>query len=338
MDDIAPLDVEHVFSLLFTSMVGRAPARHEIVRLQQQLKAGMSLEGIIDWFRRSAEYKRHIVSAIGQLDVLPPNRIDLALSAVERKALWTHVAEIWARMGAEDPYWSVITMEQYRRSNMSEAERIEQFYDCGRAEVERIESYLARAGRPFPEGEMCVDYGCGVGRVTLWLARRCRRVLAVDISETHLAIAREQLAARGVTNVEFCLVRQAEDLDVLDNMTFFHSIMAFQHNPPPLIADMLSAVFNGLSSGGCAFFQLPTYARGYEWDYQTYVSRLMGEKRMELHVLPQSTVFDLAAKAGCKAVEVQPDSMVKVGVPHWISNTFLFTKPDGNVTPARAVS
>jgi hypothetical protein len=45
---------------------------------------------------------------------------------------------------------------------------------------------------------------------------------------------------------------------------------------------------------------------------------------MEMHVLPQKIVFDLAAKAGCVPLEVQPDHCV--GMARWISNTFIFGK------------
>jgi SAM-dependent methyltransferase len=332
-DDDIRIELQEIFSSLFESMLGRAPAEHEILRLIKQIKAGMSLTAVIEGFSRSAEYKQNIVQSIGHLDILPPNMIDFALALAEGRSLWAHVGEIWSRMGTTDPYWSVITLDQYRISSMSRADQIKQFYDSGRSEVERMEWYLARNGRPFPEDEVCVDYGCGVGRVTLWLARRCRRVLAIDVSQTHLDLARGYLAAQGITNVDFFLVRNIEDLQVLQGMKFFHSIMAFQHNPPPLIADMLSAVFEGLREGGCAFFQVPTYARNYSWDYRSYVAQLVPEKRMELHLIPQWKVFDLADKSGCKALEVQPDSFVKVGVPHWISNTFLFFKADGSEHP-----
>jgi len=47
-----------------------------------------------------------------------------------------------------------------------------------------------------------VDLGCGSGQVTLALARRCRRVLAVDVSEKMIALLLENAARQGVSNVE----------------------------------------------------------------------------------------------------------------------------------------
>jgi SAM-dependent methyltransferase len=47
-----------------------------------------------------------------------------------------------------------------------------------------------------------VDLGCGSGQVTLALARRCRTVLGVDVSERMIALLLENAAQQGVSNVE----------------------------------------------------------------------------------------------------------------------------------------
>jgi hypothetical protein len=127
-----------------------------------------------------------------------------------------------------------------------------------------------------------------------------------------------------VTNVDFHLVRTRGDLDVLQGTDFFHSILVLQHNPPPLIADILSTAFAGLNPGGAAFFQVPTYAIDYRWLYEEYFAETVPRQNMEMHVLPQSVIFDLAAKAGCVPLEIQPDHCA--GLPHWISNTCVFAK------------
>jgi len=42
-----------------------------------------------------------------------------------------------------------------------------------------------------------MDFGCGVGRLTLALAKNFRQVEAVDVSASHLAVAREAIARSG---------------------------------------------------------------------------------------------------------------------------------------------
>jgi SAM-dependent methyltransferase len=259
------------------------------------------------------------------LDAVPANPIELDLSPAQRQSLWDHIGRVWRRLGATDPYWSVLAVEEFRLANMTDGGRVELFYDSGRWMVERVENYLAGHGRRLPERGTCVDFGCGVGRVTPWLARRCGRVLGFDVSPPHLDLARARLAAAGADNVSWHVVAGPGDLALLHGIDFFHSIIALQHNPPPLIVDILSAVFEGLNPGGCAFFQVPTYATNYRWQYDHYLRDVVPAGDMEMHVLPQAVIFDLAAKFGCRPLEVQPDKLA--GLPNYISNTFLFTKP-----------
>lgn len=62
--------------------------------------------------------------------------------------------------------------------------------------VERAASYLT------PEAEM-LEVGCGTGTIALRLAERARYILAVDISDALLDIARDRAAAQGVETVDF---------------------------------------------------------------------------------------------------------------------------------------
>src|SRR5579863_1473777 len=54
------------------------------------------------------------------LDALPANPIDLDLSPAQRRNLWDHIGRVWRRLGATDPYWSVLTVEEFRLANMSD--------------------------------------------------------------------------------------------------------------------------------------------------------------------------------------------------------------------------
>jgi 2-polyprenyl-3-methyl-5-hydroxy-6-metoxy-1,4-benzoquinol methylase len=316
---------EEIVSSFYQSILGRSPDEAGLLHHTRRIREGTALTEVVRDFLNSAESKLRGGVALGHLDALPPNVIDLDLSPAKRQLLWDHLITVWSRLGREDPYWSVLTSEDFRIANMSRADQIDRFYESGRLDIERLVKYLSRNGRRLPEHGTCVDFGCGLGRTTLWLARRCKRVLGVDVSENHINIARESLAARGVTNVDFHLVRTRRDLDVLRGIDFFHSVIVLQHSPPPLIADVLSTVFDGLNPDGSAFFQVPTYAIDYRWQYEEYLAETVPRQSMEMHVLPQSVIFDLAAKAGCVALEVQPDHCT--GLRHWISNTCVFAKP-----------
>jgi len=54
-----------------------------------------------------------------------------------------------------------------------------------------------------PEGSSCVDVCCGSGGLTFQLARRCERVVGVDLSEKMIARAEALRGQRGVAHVAF---------------------------------------------------------------------------------------------------------------------------------------
>ena len=66
--------------------------------------------------------------------------------------------------------------------------------------VKVVERVLVEADAS-PEA-FAVDLGCGSGQVTLALARRCRTVLGVDVSEEMIALLLDNAAREGVSNVE----------------------------------------------------------------------------------------------------------------------------------------
>jgi SAM-dependent methyltransferase len=51
--------------------------------------------------------------------------------------------------------------------------------------------------------DVVLDYGCGVGRLALWLAPQVRQVIAMDISPEMIDVATREGVARGVDNATF---------------------------------------------------------------------------------------------------------------------------------------
>lgn len=53
------------------------------------------------------------------------------------------------------------------------------------------------------EQKRVLDLGCGIGRLTLWMARRAQYVTGVDISEEMIRVAWNAAASQGLRNVAF---------------------------------------------------------------------------------------------------------------------------------------
>jgi 2-polyprenyl-3-methyl-5-hydroxy-6-metoxy-1,4-benzoquinol methylase len=146
-------------------------------------------------------------------------------------AFFDHVKKTWTALGETEPHWSVLSADQFKQASLQD--NLEQFNQSGRAEVERLFSMLSSYGIALPAASTCIEYGCGVGRVSRWLAERFGTVIACDISNSHMELARKFVADNAVNNVAFRIIQGIGDIESLPPAEFFYSVIVLQHNPPP---------------------------------------------------------------------------------------------------------
>jgi len=249
-------------------------------------------------------------------------RIEWRVDRNTAAALLAQVSSTWARLGEERPYWSVLASDQFLPENASSQR--EAFYQSGAGDTAMILEAMARIGCDPGQFPVFFEFGCGLGRVTSHLYKHFRRVIACDISPSHLAIARSVLQQRGITNVE---LRQAigADFGMSDRFNIWFSRLVLQHNSPPLIALILKRAFSLLASGGIALFQVPIDAPGYRFNVKEYMKTLGPTGEFEMHALPQQVILDLARGAGCRVLELNEDA---VSGPPWTSRLFVLRKQE----------
>lgn len=180
-------------------------------------------------------------------------------------------ARQWERYGAVDPYYGVLSEPDFRRAYLDEAAR-ERFFQTGRRHVEEtlmaIESF---AGNDFT-ARAALDFGCGVGRVTLPLAERCERVYGVDVSSSMLREAAHNAAGMGLHNVEWIPAERLVGLS--GSYDLVHSFLVFQHIPVREGERIFAALVRGLRPGGVGSIQValrPSHpaAGAFHWTMKT---------------------------------------------------------------------
>lgn len=253
----------------------------------------------------------------------PPMSIEDVGSEGELQKLFDHIQANWEEFGKREPHWSVVVSEQYQQSNIQANE--DQFYRTGEQHVAQLFGSLERNHVQHRGFKTCLDYGCGVGRITRHLAERFERVFAYDISLPHLQCAGDYLKKENVSNVALSHLKRVSDIQNLPNVDVAFSMIVLQHNPPPVIAFIIEALIRSLNPGGVAFFQVPTYRRGYTFSLRDYLAEDATKGGMEMHVLPQSTVFDIAQRAGGRVLEVIDDTWTGLREKE-VSNTFVIQK------------
>ncbi len=256
----------------------------------------------------------------------PPMQIEAVRSAAQLQQLFQHIQTTWQSLGETEPYWSVLSGDQFTQAHIEATK--EAFYHSGQRAADLLFNTLRRHNIDPTSFTSCLEYGCGLGRVTRWLAERFEHVVAYDISRSHLQFAQTYIHEQGLHNVEVRHLQHVQNLDTLPQTDVVYSILVLQHNPPPIIAIILHALLRSLKPGGVAFLQVPTYQLGYSFSLQTYLNTAATQQKLEMHVLPQSEVFEIVRQAGASVLEVLEDDWTGFGY-NTVSNTFLIQKPAG---------
>ena len=235
-----------------------------------------------------------------------------------------HVKSTWEKLGQSEPHWSVLTHEKFRAVTIEENK--DEFFKSGKFNLDIMRATTARYGIRIEDYKDCFELGCGVGRVTIWLSDLFSHVIAADISASHIAIAKQTITEQGCENVRLLKLDKLTDLLNLPEFDAFFSVIVLQHNPPPIIAQILKIILGKLRPNGIGYFQVPTSTLGYKFISKEYLKDLDERlhKNMEMHALPQDVMFALIDECGCQLLEIREDDFT--GSPTTVSNSFLVRK------------
>jgi trans-aconitate methyltransferase len=164
----------------------------------------------------------------------------------------------WEKFGRDDPYYGVYTDDKYRRTNLTEQAK-QDFFASGREHVAHILEKIRESVDSRYSIRTALDFGCGVGRVTIALAEVAETVTGIDVSESMLNEARKNCRSSGTTNVSF--VRSDDKLSLVSGRyNFLHSYVVFQHIPVSRGKRIFARLLDRLEDGGVGVVHF-TYAK-----------------------------------------------------------------------------
>lgn len=299
--------------MAYRLLLGREPENQEVVT--GQARHFQTLEHLREEFITSPEFLARVKVPVVRNDsggtktlVWPPTRVQVDVDPATLARMVERIEAEFVELGAQEPHWSVLTEDRFKAENIGA--NADQFYESGELPVTDLRLAAARSGLDLSGYRTCFELGCGLGRSTMWLARQFGQVIGGDISAVHLNHAQNNARQFGLSNISFVHLNAIQKYKSIPSFDVFFSIIVLQHNPPPLMAFLLETILDRLNPGGIAYFQIPTYIVNYEFSAADYLAADRPPGEVEVHCLPQASLFDIIERAGCRVLEIREDGAV----------------------------
>jgi len=169
----------------------------------------------------------------------------------------------WELWGKNDPYYGVFTDPAFRKENLT-TDAKKAFFQRGDDDVAHVFSRLKSIYGCDVKPQRAIDFGSGVGRLTIPLARRCAHVTGIEVSESMIKEAVKNTEQHGLDNVNYI-----QSDDTLSRLTgtydFINSFVVMQHIPVDRGVHIFQRLIESLEPGGYGAIQM-TYANYWYYD------------------------------------------------------------------------
>ncbi|MGI9201714.1 MAG: class I SAM-dependent methyltransferase [Woeseiaceae bacterium] len=226
----------------------------------------------------------------------------------------------WDKWGASDPYFGVLSADEYRSDNLDE-QKLAKFFRSGSDYIGNVMTEIRSHLDASFEPKASLDFGCGVGRLVIPLAGISDSVTGVDVSDHMLEETRANCDQRGLENVS--LVKSDDELSQLHgSFNLIHSCIVLQHIQTRRGMKIIESLLDHLAPGGVMAIQFY-----YRCDASRVVRFLVklryrfaianiarnivrgsrwNEPAMQLHTYDLDKVLDLLKAAGASSVYLNP--------------------------------
>lgn len=226
----------------------------------------------------------------------------------------------WDKWGETDPYFGVLSSDEYHAENLNEESRAK-FFQSGDEYIGRTLADVRRHLDVDYQPQRCVDFGCGVGRLVIPLAGLSETVVGIDVSEHMLAEAASNCRKKNIENVSF--VNSDDDLTKLTgSYNLIHSCIVLQHIPTERGMRLFNALLQHLEPGGVVAIQFyyrcdaPRIIRALvKLRYKLPIAnaarnlihgRPLNEPAMQLHIYDLEAMISLLKACGVDSIYLRP--------------------------------
>jgi SAM-dependent methyltransferase len=235
--------------------------------------------------------------------------------------LLVRVGENWELLAKSDPLWAILSAPEKKGNKWD----IDEFLQTGEREINTLMDYLTETFS-FKVRRKALDFGCGIGRLTLPLAHYFDHVVGIDISDTMISMAQDLLNRRDYNikeKIEYVL-NKSNTIPFEDNkFDLVYSSIVLQHMHKKIALSYISEFVRILEKKGFAVFHAPSRCLTSAGDrFETPIETPQGTVTIDMNLIPIDAVIDTVHGAGGKIVEIKNyQSVTKVfeGFKYYVS-------------------
>lgn len=159
------------------------------------------------------------------------------------------LAKKWDKFAEIDPLWSILSWND-KRNNQWESD---DFFHTGKIEINELIKEIKSLDLKLNYIK-AVDFGCGVGRLTLPLAKYFNTVFGVDVSSKMINLANRYKN----TNKSHYILNQENNLKIFNDnsIDFVYSNITLQHMKPKYTKKYIKEFIRITKPDGLIVFQL----------------------------------------------------------------------------------
>lgn len=161
----------------------------------------------------------------------------------------------WQHLGEMNPFFGVITDETNRSSAVDHV-AIDRLYQSGEEYVRWIRDIVTQEFAGELTIASALDFGCGVGRITVPLAGWIGSAVGIDVSPGMLKEARLHSELHPDVDIRFVLSDES-NLTALPHFGLVHSFIVFQHIEPAKGRTLAESLLDLVEDDGLAILHFP---------------------------------------------------------------------------------
>jgi 2-polyprenyl-3-methyl-5-hydroxy-6-metoxy-1,4-benzoquinol methylase len=158
----------------------------------------------------------------------------------------------WEKWGADNPFHGVLSDDKFLDKDIDK-QAVKEFYNSGKADIDGVIKIISQinGGKP-PKFKKAVDFGCGVGRLTVPLAAHAAKTVGIDVSPSMIKVAARHTPKPLKSKIKYVVSGGGSSLSLPRGYDLVHSFIVLQHIPPKRGEKFIKKMLGGLDDGGYA--------------------------------------------------------------------------------------